>query len=36
MHKIITDKNPDFYFGHLNNSIGNGYTNNHHGYTKGI
>lgn len=38
IEKIITEKNPDFHFGisHLNNSMGNGYTNNHRGYTKGI
>jgi hypothetical protein len=38
INKLIGEKNPDFHFGikHLNNSFGNGYVNNHRGYTKGI
>jgi len=36
--KLIGEKNPDFHFGisQLNNSMGNGYTNNRRGYTSGI
>lgn len=36
--KLIASQNPDFHFGisQLNNSMGNGYTNNRRGYSKSI